>query len=341
MKVARFVADREQSWSELSASLGRAGGRPERLRGEEVLRLGRLYRSAAADLALARRRYPGDPVVTRLETLVSQGRVAVYARAQRGPREGLAGFVARGYWRRVAERPVFLALALGLLVVSSGLGFSWGLDDPGAAVGVVPEGFRGSGPDSGDVGLGGGESAQLSSEIFTNNVRVSFLAFAGGLLAGLGTVAVALYNGLFLGALSGIVTGQGQGGVLLELVVPHGVLELSCFAVAEAAGLRMGWALVSPGPLPRARALVIEARRAVELVLGTAPWLVLAGLVEGFVTGSGLGLTLAVAIGVGLGAVYWGLVLWLGRPGPPPGGSTGDPYELGGWSTRGGLATSP
>jgi len=319
MNLERFVSDRGEAWNELSASLDRAGGRPERLSGEEVLCLGRLYRATAADLAVARRSYPGDPVVARLEALTRRGRVAVYGRAGQGQREGLGEFLLRGYWRRVAERPVFLAVAIALLVVSSGLGFSWGLDDPGAAIGVVPDQFRGvggGGPESGDVGIGGDESAQLSSAIFTNNIQVSFLAFAGGLLAGLGTVAVSIYNGLFLGALSGIVTGQGQGALLLELIVPHGVLELSCFAVVEAAGLRMGWALVDPGPLPRPRALVGEARRAVEVVLGTAPWLVLAGFVEGFVTGSGLGLALATAVGVALGGVYWGLVLWRGRAEP-------------------------
>lgn len=321
MKVERFVSDREPSWRELGASLDRAGGHPERLAGDELLALGRLYRSVAADLALARRRYPGDPVVARLEALVRRGRVAVYARAPSGERESIATFASRGYWRRVAERPSFLAIALGMLVVSSGLGFAWGLDDPGAAIGVVPEQFRsaaGAGPESGDIGVGGAQAAELSSAIFTNNIRVSFLAFAGGLAAGLGTVAVSLYNGAFLGALAGIVTAQGSGAVLLELVLPHGVLELSCFAVVEAAGLRMGWALVDPGPLARRRALLIEARHAVEVVLGTAPWLVLAGLVEGFVTGSGLGLALATGVGVGLGALFWGLVAWRGR-------ATGEP----------------
>ena len=87
----------------------------------------------------------------------------------------------------------------------------------------------------------------------------------------------------------------------MELVVPHGVLELSCIAVAAAAGLRIGWALVEPGTLTRGQSLRREARPAMEMVLGTMPWLVLAGLVEGFVTGSTGGLAGAIVVGGGLG----------------------------------------
>ena len=61
-------------------------------------------------------------------------------------------------------------------------------------------------------------------------------------------------------------------------------------------------------------ALRDEARAAVEIVLGTAPWLVVAGLVEGFLTPAGKGLTVVLIVGFGLGAIYWGLVLWRGAP---------------------------
>jgi uncharacterized membrane protein SpoIIM required for sporulation len=91
------------------------------------------------------------------------------------------------------------------------------------------------------------------------------------------------------------------------------VLELSCIVVAGAAGLRFGWALVEPGRKTRRDALAAEARQSVQIVLGTAPWLVVAGLVEGFLTPSGLGLPVVLAVGFGLGALYWGLVVALGR----------------------------
>jgi uncharacterized membrane protein SpoIIM required for sporulation len=295
----------------LEEALGRAKGRPDRLGAQGVLRLGRLYRGAAADLALARRAFPGDPVVRRLEVLVRQARVTVYADVP-VERETIRGFFATGYWGRVRERPVPLAIAALLLFLPMTLAIAWAIDDPGAAIGVVPEAFRGESASSGSHDIGLEDRSAFASAIFTNNLQVSFLSFAGGLLAGLGTAVVLLYNGLGIGAVVGLAIDEGKGPLVVELIAPHGVLELTCIVVTAAAGLRVGWAMVAPGNRMRAAAVGSEARRSVEIVLGTVPWLVLAGLVEGFVTGSGLGLIGALAVGAALGGLWWGLLFWRG-----------------------------
>jgi uncharacterized membrane protein SpoIIM required for sporulation len=293
-----------------------------------VRRLGALYRASAADLALARRRFAGDPTVVRLETLVTRARPLVYDRAGRGA--SVAEFATTGYWRRVRERPGLLLVAALLLFGPWVLASVWAVRDPGAASGVVPSEYRSvtEPRESTDLGLTTDEQAAFSSEIFTNNIRVTIFAFAGGIAAGLGTAALLVYQGVLFGAITGLSIWAGNGEPFFELVTAHGVLELSCVVVASAAGLRMGWALVSPGHRRRGVALAAEARVAVEIVLGTAPWLVLAGLVEGFITPRGLGLGPVVVIGFALGVLYWALVLWRGRkpfevaatgaPGPSP-----------------------
>jgi uncharacterized membrane protein SpoIIM required for sporulation len=312
-----FLRNRGESWRELEALVRQAGRRPSRLGGDGVLRLGELYRSAAADLAFARRRWPGDPTVARLEDLVSRARHLVYA----SPRRGLSPvrFLATGYWRLVAERPVLLAVATVLFLGPALLAGGWALDDPGAAGGLVPAEYRSVAEprtEDTDLGFSPSEEAGFAAEIFTNNIRVTFLAFAGGITGGLVTALVLLFNGILLGTVAGLAWGAGNGGPFVELVTAHGVLELSCIVVAGAAGLRLGWSIVEPGRLPRGMAVRQEARRAVLIALGTAPWLVLAGLVEGFLTPSGLGVANAIAIGVALGAVYWTLLVWRGsRPG--------------------------
>lgn len=316
MKVERFIGEREGDWRELDELLRVPARRRRRRPAAEVLRLAALYRGAAADLALARRGHPGDPIVARLESLVARARQAVYAEEPR--RGSLRTFFGRTYWVRVRERPVALLIAIALLLAPAALTVAWALSDTGAAVALVPGQFRGAVEPVGDTGMTTSETAAFSSAVMTNNIRVTFLAFAAGILFGLGTAVVLAYNGAVLGAVAGGAIANGNGVEFAEFVTAHGVIELSCIAVAAAAGMRMGYALVAPGPRPRLSALTEEARASIVIVLGTVPWVILAGIIEGFVTRSGFGLVPGIVLGVGVGALYWGLVVVRGRPARTP-----------------------
>lgn len=316
MTLERFLAEREPGWRALEALLSEARGKPERLAPARLRALGTHYREVAADLAFARRAFGQDPVVRRLERLALAGRQAVYA--DEPHRQSLTRFLTTGYYRRVRERPVPLALAAAFLFVPMLLSGLWALDDPAAAIGIVPGEFQGAaepGSGSGAGSLSLSEEAAFSSQILTNNIRVTFLAVAGGMLAGLGTAAVTIFNGGFIGALGGLSIGAGPevSERFFSLVAAHGVLELSLIVVAAGAGLRLGWAMIDPGTLTRGRSIRAQARPALEVVLGTVPWVVVAGLVEGFVTGSAPGLAFALVVGTSLGALYWTLVVWRGR----------------------------
>jgi uncharacterized membrane protein SpoIIM required for sporulation len=321
MTLDRFERERGDGWRALEAALGRAKGKPERLGATGVLELGGLYRAAAADLALARRLFPGDPLTARLEALVVRARQVVYADV--GRRRSVTAFVSRGYWRLVADRRLALGVAALLLFGGAAFAFVWGVVDPDAAAGLVPGAFiDGADPPRGDRGLTTAQSAAFSSEIFTNNIQVTFLAFAAGLLFAVGGAYLLVYNGLIFGAVLGVAAANDNFGQLTRLVVAHGVLELSCIVVAGAAGLKMGWALVAPGPLTRRAALAQQARPAMAVVLATAPWLVVAGLVEGYVSPAGWGGAGPYVVGFALGGLYWGLVVWRARAAPANRGQT-------------------
>jgi len=312
-----FIHERAATWAELEQLVDAAGNTPARLGADRVRRLGATYRSVAADLAVARRRFPGDPLVGRLERLAQRGRQAVYHSA---PTRGtFREFVSHGYWRRIRERPLLLLTAILCLALPTVLAGYWAWRDPGAASGLVPDQYQSvTAPRTPgqDLGVSVDEQSDLAAEIFTNNIRVAFLAFAGGILFGIGTLYVLISNGIVLGAVAGLAIGAGNGRAFFELVLAHGVLELSCIAVAGLAGLRLASAIVDPGNRTRAAALRQEARAAVEIVLGTMFWLVVAGLVEGFLTPAGKGLTVVLVVGFGLGALFWGLVWWRGKPAP-------------------------
>jgi len=319
----RFITERRDRWEDLEGLTLKAKGRPERLGAKGVLRLGRLYRQVAADLAQARLHLPGDPVLDRLEAIVARSRQLVY----RTPRRELSfvDFVVRGYWWEVRRRPRPLLWAALMLFVPMVVTGYWAHAHPDQALGYVMFDPDASGPTtaSGPLGLTVGEQANFAATIFTNNIGVALTTFAGGITGGLGSAVVLIFNGT-LGTLAGLMVRLGRGDRFFELVAPHGVLELSLIMVAGAAGLRLGWAVVEPGTDTRLDALAAEARRAALILGGTSIWLVIAGLVEGFVTPRGLGLWPAVGFGFVLGAAYWALVFVLGRP-PPSGSRQPDP----------------
>jgi uncharacterized membrane protein SpoIIM required for sporulation len=316
MNLERFVRERQPSWEELEQLVGAARRRPQRLGPERVRRLGSLYRATAADLAFARGRFRGDPVVRRLEDLVGRSRHLVYS-APGGARGSLIHFFTRGYWRLVAESWVALVVSIALLFGPAALAAGWALHDPPAAIGLVPDDFRTVVEEERPWSeFSADEQAAFSSEVLTNNIQVSLLAFAGGITLGLATALALIYNGLLLGAIGGLMVEAGNGVGFVDLVTGHGVLELTCIVVSGAAGLRFGWSIVEPGRGTRTASMRRQASRSVALVLGTAPWLVVAGIVEGFraqLAQAGLGAV--IGVGVGLGLLYWGLVLLLGRHG--------------------------
>jgi uncharacterized membrane protein SpoIIM required for sporulation len=322
MNLSDFVTTRSAVWDDFQGDLRRANGKPERLGTDGALEFGRRYRALTADLAYARRRFQGDPVVARLERLVSEGAQAMYGRRQRSGSP--LRFMITGYWRLIAARPGVLAAAALTTIGSVVLAALWGMHDPAAALGLVPGEFKAAAHAHLHKLPGGGTTlAFLAGSIFTNNIRVTFLVFAGGLLLGIGSLVVLAYNGLLLGALAGITLQAGNFDVFLRYVLPHGILEMSCFTVAAAAGIRLGWALIDPGWLTRGESLRRQARPAVAMILGTAPCLVVAGLTEGFVTPHALPLPAALAVGLALGGTYWTLLLMRGFRGGREASRTG------------------
>jgi uncharacterized membrane protein SpoIIM required for sporulation len=153
----------------------------------------------------------------------------------------------------------------------------------------------------------------MSSAIMTNNIQVAILAFAGGMLLGTLTVYVLVMNGLLLGAVLGYTQAYGLAGDLAAFISPHGYLELSVVFIAGGAGLQLAWAVLSPGLLTRRDALAQAGQRAVLLLVGAIPLLVIAGLIEGFVSPSGLPNGVKYAVGLLSGVALYLFLLGAGR----------------------------
>ncbi|MFP3914585.1 MAG: stage II sporulation protein M [Actinomycetota bacterium] len=310
-KLSSFVEERQPRWDEFGMLLAEAGRRPERLSGSQIRRLAALYRATAADLVAARRLHPHSPAVDRLEELVRRGQGMIYERTSR--RGNLIDFFADRYWTMLWERRRPLALAAVLLLLPGVVMGMWAVSAPQVVAGLVPPQFLWvTEADTTAQGLGAVGLAGFSTFVLVNNIRVAFTALVAGITWGIGTALLIGYNGLLFGGLTGLAGEAGNLRLLGEATLAHGILELSCIVVAGGAGLSLGRATLRPGHLKRREAMAREARHSLQIAAGTAPWLVLAGLVEGYASRVGLSLLPTAAIGLVLGGLFWGLWLWRG-----------------------------
>ena len=134
-----------------------------------------------------------------------------------------------------------------------------------------------------------------------------------GVFLGVGTIVALLENSLNLAVDGGLMVGHGKAGEFFTLILPHGMLELSAVFLAAAAGLRLGWTIIDPGPRRRAQALAEEGRATVTIALGLIVVLGVSGVIEAFVTPSGLPAWLRIGIGALAEAAFLAYVIAAGR----------------------------
>ena len=317
MTPDQLYQTRRSDWDRFSQLLSRARRNIKQLSAEEISELSNLYRGAAADLALAQRDFPGHQVTQYLNQLVGQGHATVYQdeplALSRLKRFIVSGFPAT--FRSVL--PFFVASALlfivpGLLV---GLVTSW---NPEASRALLPPMVQDLLPLIEEQELWTEipveERPYTSAFIMRNNIQVTFMAFSGGMLAGLLTVYIMLLNGVLIGGLTGLTIHYGVGFELWTFVIGHGVIELTVIFMAGAAGLLIGWSMIRPGLLRRRDALRLAAQKAVRLLIGAAPLLVVAGLIEGFISPNELlAWPVKWAVGIGSGILLYAYLFLAGR----------------------------
>lgn len=318
LTVEQFIAARQAGWEQLEGLARRArGGQITALTPAELEDLGRLYRQVTADLAQARRDYAGDRLLIYLNRLVAETYPVIY-QPEGWSLGRVLRFYGEGFPRLVRRQAGYIAIAAALFLVPALLSFILVTTEPSTAAVILPqatyERIRGFLEDSRLwTVIPPEERPYMSSAIMTNNIQVAFLAFAGGMLLGVGAVMVLILNGLLLGGVAGLVHVYGLSLDLWSFILPHGTIELSVIFMAGGAGLRLADALARPGLLTRSASLRQAGREAVQVVVGGATLLVLAGLIEGFISPSALPPPVRISFGLLMGILLYSYLIFAGR----------------------------
>jgi uncharacterized membrane protein SpoIIM required for sporulation len=166
----------------------------------------------------------------------------------------------------------------------------------------------------------------FAAQVWTNNAWIAAGCLVLGVFLGLPVVYILWQNALNVGVAAGLMAAHGRLDVFFGLITPHGLLELTAVFVAAGAGLRLGWTVVDPGPRTRVDALAQEGRAAVGIAIGLAGVLLVSGVIEGFVTPSGLPTWARIGIGALAEVAFLAYVWTYGRRAALA-GETGDVAE--------------
>lgn len=314
--MSRFINERKDNWQRLEDLLTLLRGTSLRgLSKAEVREFGELYRRAAADLAIARSETRDPKLINYLNSLVIRAHGKIYRAESQGVNLIWQFFAVDfpGAFRRTWR---YTALAFAVFTLFAVASFALCYYDFNFAEQLGLSDIRLAAQSNQKWWLSLNEANQIgSSAILTNNIRVALMAFAFGAFFGLGTLYVLAINGLSIGGVLGVCykANPSFGGELVTFMVGHGVIELSCIFIAGGAGMLIGYALINPGDLTRSQALKKRGIEAARLAIGCACLLVIAGIIEGFLSPSNLPPTVKFGTGILTGVAMVAYLLLVGR----------------------------
>lgn len=312
MKQQAFELTHEEEWVAFEAVLGQLGHGHRWAPTVCTEDFPASYRRICHHLSLARERRYTAALVRRLNGMSLRGHHALYG-ARSGLQRKWGHFLLAGFPRLVRAnwRTVLLASALFYLPFF-GLPFAvqkypevvYLIQDP-QALAHMEDMYR-----SGNEKFGRKDASATDVYMFGfyiwNNVRITLQVFASGLLLGLGSIFFLLVNGIQGGAVAGHLTRMGLGGNFWSFVITHSALEMAALVLSGSAGLKLGFALLSPGRKTRLQSLKDAARNGVALVYGAALMDVLAAFLEAFWSSSAL---VPAAVKFSVGGSLWALLI--------------------------------
>ncbi len=311
----RFLEQNKGNWERLEDLLSMVGGSGLRgLSRVEVREFGELYRRAAADLAIARAETRDPKLISYLNSLV----IRAHGRIYRADGQGvgiISKFFGEELPRTFRKNWRYMAIAFGVYAAFAVFGFIATWRDLDFTHFVMLSGITTEINANNYWWKSLNDANQIgATHILSNNILVTFRVFAMGAFFGIGAFYDLAFEGARLGSVFAACYKLNPpfGNELAAFVVGHGVVELSTIFFCGGAGMMLGYSLINPGDLTRGQALKKKGIEAARIVIGCACFLVVAGIIEGFLSPSDLPAAVKIATGVGTGAAMYGYLCFAG-----------------------------
>jgi len=317
MNRQQFEQKNEREWAELDLKLSLLENSRDQV--EEVEKLPSLFRKACRDLSLAQYRMFGIEVCDRLNHLAIRGHRLM--NAERGAfGEAAFRFVLRTFPQAVRRDArlwwisnLLFWLPFILMWVSARYEISWVQALLGPQALAQMEGMYGEEDTVVYLRQEFGSNFQMFAHYIQNNVGIDFRLYAGGILFGLGTIFFLVFNGLYFGGVVGYIEYAGDPEKLWSFVAGHSSFELLGMIIVGMAGLKIGFAMLSPGQLSWTAALTKAGRDGLPLLIGGVLLTTLAAFVEGFWSARDVDSSLKYAIGIFFWVAHFTYFAFMGR----------------------------
>ena len=319
MDVDAFVAAHRAEWDRLDSLARRRG----RLSGPEADEFVALYRRASTHLSVLRSTAPDPALLAKLSALVGRARTAIAGSPDPGWGDVVTFLTQRFPAAVYRSRNWWVPTALAFVAIASLIAW-WVAATPAVQATIAaPEEIRQLVERDFEDYYSANPAASFAAQVWTNNAWVAAGTLVLGVFLGLPVLYILSINAVNVAVAAGLMAAHGRLDIFFGLITPHGLLELTAVFVAAGMGLRLGWTVIDPGPRSRGEALAEQGRVAVGMAVGLTGVLLVSGVIEAFVTPSGLPTWARIAIGVAAEIAFLGYVWVYGRRAAQA-GETGD-----------------
>ena len=279
MDLDALTAARREEWARLDEL-----SRSRRLSGREVDELVTRYRAASADLADVKTSAGRTPHGDHVSTMLARARLRLTGAPENVVRQIPRFFALQLPAALYRIRWITLIIAVAFVIVATVVAV-WISRDPAlvASLGSRLQ-LEQYAQNEFTEYYSENPAAVFAGTVWTNNAWIAAQCVMFG-ITGFWPIMVLVQNAVGVGTAAAVMASFGRTDVFFLYILPHGMLELTCIFVAGAAGLRIFWAWVAPGPRGRGESLAAEGRSLATVAIGLVLALGVSGLIEGFVTG--------------------------------------------------------